>query len=154
MYRPDLEWSDAMGLEWSESLDNVDWQELSDLYAAAPLGHKPPESLRTVFSNSRYRCFLREHGKLVGAGRVLADGVDCAYVCDVALLPSHQGRGLGRDIVARLVERARGHRKIILYAVPGRENFYRSLGFKPMRTAMAIFENEAAAVAGGYIAAD
>jgi GNAT superfamily N-acetyltransferase len=143
-----------MDLEWSQALDGVDWQELSDLYKAAPLGDKPADKLRTVFENSRFRCFVREHGKLVGVGRVLADGADCAYICDVALLPSHQGHGLGRAIVARLVELSRGHRKIILYAVPGRENFYRSLGFKPMRTAMAIFENDAAAVAGGYIAAD
>ena len=143
-----------MDLEWSQALDGVDWQEVSDLYKAAPLGDKPADKLRTVFENSRFRCFVRERGKLVGVGRVLADGADCAYVCDVALLPSHQGRGLGRAIVARLVELSRGHRKIILYAVPGREDFYRSLGFKPMRTAMAIFENEAAAVAGGYIAAD
>jgi GNAT superfamily N-acetyltransferase len=143
-----------MNLEWSQALDGVDWQELSDLYKAAPLGEKPADKLKTVFENSRFRCFVREHGKLVGVGRVLADGADCAYICDVALLPSHQGRGLGRAIVARLVELSRGHRKIILYAVPGREDFYRSLGFKPMRTAMAIFENEAAAVAGGYIAAD
>lgn len=143
-----------MDLEWSQSLDGVDWQELSDLYKAAPLGEKPADKLRTVFENSRFRCFVREHGKLVGVGRVLADGADCAYVCDVALLPSHQGRELGRAIVARLVELSRGHRKIILYAVPGREDFYRSLGFKPMLTAMAIFENEAAAVAGGYIAVD
>jgi GNAT superfamily N-acetyltransferase len=143
-----------MDLEWSQALDDVDWQELSDLYKAAPLGDKPADKLRTVFENSRFRCFVREHGKLVGVGRVLADGADCAYICDVALLPSHQGHGLGRAIVARLVELSRGHRKIILYAVPGREDFYRSLGFKPMRTAMAIFENDAAAVAGGYIAAD
>jgi GNAT superfamily N-acetyltransferase len=140
-----------VALEWSETLDGVDWQELSGLYKAAPLGDKPPDKLLTVFSNSRFHVFVREHGKLVGVGRVLADGADCAYICDVALLPSHQGRGLGRGIVARLIELSRGHRKIILYAVPGREKFYHPLGFKRMRTAMAIFENEAAAVVGGYI---
>ena len=51
------------------------------------------------------------------------DGVDCSYICDIAVLPSHQGTGLGKQLVGDLVERSRGHRKIILYAVPGREPY-------------------------------
>jgi GNAT superfamily N-acetyltransferase len=91
-----------------------------------------------------------DKGALVGVGRVLADGVDCAYVCDVALLPSHQGTGLGQQLVARLVELSRGHGKIILYAVPGKEPFYRKFGFRRMRTAMAIFQDAQAAAERGY----
>ena len=55
------------------------------------------------------------------------------------------------DTVATLVERSKGHRKIILYAVPGREPFYRKFGFRRMRTAMAIFEDQALAFERGYI---
>ncbi len=98
-----------------------------------------------------FKCFVYEDGKLVGVGRALADGVDCSYICDVALLPSHQGLGLGKQIVAKLVELSSGHRKIILYSVPGKELFYKKLGFKRMSTAMAIFENQAVAMERGYI---
>lgn len=136
---------------WSDRIDDIDWQELSALYRAAPLGNKRPEDLRTVFSNSRHRCFVRDAGRLVGAGRVLADGADCAYLCDVAVLPSHQGLGLGNAIVMRLVELSRGHRKIILYAAAGREGLYRKLGFRRMTTAMAIFEDAAGAEARGLL---
>lgn len=138
-------------LEWSEAIDDVDWQELSELYRLAPLGNKSPDWLRRAFGNSMFRCMVREHGRLVGAGRAVADGVDCSYLCDIAVLPSHQGKGLGASIVQRLVDASRGHRKIILYAVPGREPFYRRFGFRRMRTAMAVFENPAQAEAGGYI---
>jgi ribosomal protein S18 acetylase RimI-like enzyme len=142
-----------MVIKWSESLDGIDWEELAALYRAAPLGDKRPADLELVFSNSMFRCFVFEHhGQLVAAGRVLADGRDCAYVCDIAVLPSHQGRGLGRGVVSRLVERSKSHRKIILYAVPGREDLYRGLGFRRMRTAMAIFANQAEAHARGYLA--
>lgn len=140
-----------MSLEWSESLAGLDWDELTALYRAAPLGNKNAAGLQTAFSNSMFRCFVREHGKLVGVGRALADGADCAYICDVALLPSHQGRGLGKEIVARLLALSRGHKKIILYSVPGKEAFYRKLGFKRMNTAMAIFENQAQAQERGYV---
>jgi len=140
-----------MPLSWTHLIDNLDWNELSALYLAAPLGNKNPADLKTVFTNSMFRCFVYDGGKLVGVGRALADGVDCAYICDIAVLPSHQGTGLGQEIVGKLVNLSRGHRKIILYAVPGKEGFYRKLGFRRMRTAMAIFENQALAMERGYL---
>lgn len=140
-----------MPLVWSYSIDGIEWDELSALYEAAPLGNKNPSGLKTAFANSMFKCFVYEDGKLVGVGRALADGVDCSYICDVALLPSHQGLGLGKQIVAKLLELSRGHKKIILYSVPGKETFYKKLGFKRMSTAMAIFENQAGALERGYI---
>ena len=63
-----------MPLEWKHSADGVDWEELSALYRAAPLGDKKPRDLLTAFSNSMFKCFAYESGRLVGAGRALADG--------------------------------------------------------------------------------
>lgn len=140
-----------MPLVWSHTLDDVDWNELSALYLAAPLGNKSPANLKTAFTNSLFKCFVHEDGKLVGVGRALADGVDCSYLCDIALLPSHQGIGLGQQIVSKLVDLSRGHKKIILYAVPGKEPFYKRFGFKRMKTAMAIFENQVQALERGYV---
>ena len=140
-----------MPLEWSDAIDIVDWTELSALYRVAPLGTKDPSDLKTAFSNSRFKCFVYDERKLVGVGRALADGVDCSYICDIAVLPNHQGSGLGREIIARLVDLSPGHKKIILYAVPGKETFYRKFGFKRMRTAMAIFENQTLALERGYV---
>ena len=82
-------------------------------------------------ASSMFTCFAYHDGALVGAGRVLADGVDCAYTGDVAVHPEHQGRGLGGAIIRRLVELAGDHKQIILYASPGTEGFYRRLGFLP-----------------------
>ena len=143
-----------MAFEWKDALDEVDWEELSAMYRAAPLGNKSAAWLKLVFSNSMFRCFVYEEGRLVGAGRAVADGGDCSYLCDIAVLPSHQGVGLGKQIVGRLVELSRGHRKIILYAVPGKEPFYRRFGFARMKTAMAIFQNQALAQEQGYVEAD
>lgn len=141
-----------MTITLSFSTDGIDWFELEALYRAAPLGNKSAESLKTVFTNSRYCCFALEQGKLIGAGRALADGADCSYICDVAVLPSHQGTGIGKEIVAKLVALSQGHRKIILYSVPGKEGFYSRFGFQKMLTAMAIFENQQQALEQGYLA--
>lgn len=140
-----------MTLDWTESPDGTDWYELEALYRAAPLGNKTADQLRIAFTNSLHVCLIREHGRLVGAGRVVGDGVDIAYIGDVALLPTHQRQGLGTRIVQHLLERARGHKKIILYSVPGKEGFYEAFGFRKMATAMAIFDNQDAAHQRGYL---
>lgn len=140
-----------MALEWIDSLDGVDLEELSNLYEVALLGHKTPADLDIAFSNSRFKCFVYDAGRLIGAGRALADGVDCSYLCDIAVHLDHQGRGIGKAIVARLVDLSKHHRKIILYAATGKEPFYRKLGFMRMTTAMAIFKNQTQALERGLV---
>lgn len=133
---------------------DIDWNALSNLYRIAPLGEKKPEDLAISFGNSRYLCLVFDGATLAGAGRVLADGVDCAYICDVAVHPDYQGLGLGKQIIERLRDLSAGHRKIILYARPGKEGFYAKLGFRRMRTAMAIFANQASAIETGLVEGD
>ncbi len=120
-----------MTMQWLTGQDDVDWNELSQLYRIAPLGEKKPADLERSFTSSLFKVFVRDGGKLVGARRALADGVDCSYLCDIA-----------------------GHRKIILYANPGKEGLYGKLGFRRMLTAMAIFRDQAAAMRGGLVEAD
>lgn len=146
--------SPAHALQWTSADADLDWHELEALYRLAPLGNKSAALLQTVFGNSRFKWFVRDQGRLVAAGRALADGADCSYICDVAVLPSHQGSGLGRDVVSRLVADSRDHKKIILYSVPGKEGFYRKLGFLRLLTAMAIFVDRDAAIARGHLAAE
>ena len=140
-----------MDFSWVYDHSEVDWDELSELYRIAPLGEKSPEDLAIVFSNSKFKCFIYLDNTLVGIGRALADGVDCSYICDVAVHPEYQGLRLGKQIVEKLVARSEGHRKIILYANPGKEGFYSKLGFYKMNTAMAIFSNHKQAIESGLI---
>ncbi len=141
----------SVELQWVYSIEKIDWVELSNLYRVAPLGDKKPEDLAISFSNSRFTCFVFDANKLIGVCRALADGVDCSYLCDIAVHPDYQGAGIGKMIVSWLVEQSKSHRKIILYAAPGKEVFYQKLGFKRMATALAIFQNQAQALASGVV---
>lgn len=143
--------SKRFGYQWVYADETMDWAELSQLYLIAPLGQKSPAGLKVSFANSMFKCFVYDSGKLIAAGRALADGVDCSYICDVAVHPDYQGQGLGRQVVTQLVEFSKDHRKIILYAAVGKEPFYLKLGFKRMATAMAIFQNQAQALENGLL---
>jgi GNAT superfamily N-acetyltransferase len=138
-------------LTWTNVAEGLDWSELEALYRLAPLGNKSAQHLKTVFGNSRFKWFVRDGGRLVAAGRALADGADCSYICDVAVLPSHQGTGLGTEVVSRLLADSKDHKKIILYSVPGKEAFYKKLGLLRLLTAMAIFQDREAAIKRGHL---
>jgi len=138
-------------LSWEDNDNNIDWHEASTLYKIAPMGDKRPQDIKQAFGNSLYKCFVFDQAQLVGIGRALADGIDCSYLCDIAVHPDYQGHGIGKGIIENLTELSKGHKKIILYAVPGKEAFYKKFGFKRMSTAMAIFKDHDNAINTGLI---
>ncbi|WLI87789.1 GNAT family N-acetyltransferase [Massilia sp. R2A-15] len=143
-----------MALVWSESVESFDWEALSALFEASPpLGNKQPADLKVAFGNSMFRCFVHDGDKLVGVGRALADGVYTCYIGDIAVHPDYRGIGLGKQIVSELLRLSAGHKKVILYAAPGAEGLYQKFGFRRMRTAMALFENQDLAMERGYLEA-
>lgn len=138
-------------IHWIFTCKNVDWNELENLYRRAPLGNKKAKELQIAFENSMYTYFLYQNSTLIGAGRALGDGIDVAYLCDIALLPEFQGKGYGKQMLQKLLDATKNHKKIILYSVVGKENFYKSFDFSPMKTAMAIFQDISKAINDGYL---
>jgi ribosomal protein S18 acetylase RimI-like enzyme len=145
---------DSDDYEFGYELADVDWEQLSELYRLAPLGDKRPDWLRMVFANSMFRSLVYKNRQLVGAGRALVDGLDAAYLADIAVHPDHQRHGLGNAILRDLIRQCAGHRKIILYCNPGTEPFYRRAGFLPMETAMALWRDPDLAIAAGLLRAE
>jgi len=72
--------------------------------------------------------------KMIGMGRTLSDLSSDAYIQDIAVLKSYQGRGIGKMIVQALITelKARGVDWIGLIAEPGTQQFYEKLGFARM----------------------
>jgi N-acetylglutamate synthase-like GNAT family acetyltransferase len=117
-----------------------DKDQLAALYKAARLGERSRDEIVKAFQNSGYAVFVlegtKQGTKLLGAGRAFGDEVDCAVICDLAVHPDAQGKGIGDKILEALKHKVRHHRRIILYAKPGKESFYLKRGFNRMKTAM------------------
>ncbi len=84
-------------------------------------------------------CFLVAHvdGAVVGMGRAISDGVSDAYIQDVTVKETERGRGIAKEIVARLVARlhADGLTWIGLIAAGGSRSLYEQVGFAAMPAA-------------------
>ncbi|MFH8680436.1 GNAT family N-acetyltransferase [Streptomyces lydicus] len=51
-----------------------------------------------------YGVVLRYEGEPIGMGRIIGDGGTAFQVVDICVHPAHQGRGLGKRIMAALAE--------------------------------------------------
>ncbi len=85
-------------------------------------------------------------GDTVGMGRVISDGASDAYVQDVIVEPAYRGQGIGRRIVATLLERCRadGILWVGVVAEPGSVAFWERAGFAALagHTAMRLGQEE------------
>ena len=68
-------------------------------------------------------------GRLVGLARVLDDGVLYASVWDLIVLPERQRGGIGRALLAAVLEQMAGRRLVSLVSTAAGEALYRSAGF-------------------------
>ena len=72
------------------------------LRTAVGLGAKTVEAATRGLPNSLFAVQVLCAGEPVGMGRVIGDGGAFYQVVDIAVLPAHQGRGLGKMIMAAI----------------------------------------------------
>jgi ribosomal protein S18 acetylase RimI-like enzyme len=135
--------------EIKSDCSGVDWKTVSETLKGVGMAYDEPDVHRRAFEASHTTVFVYCADQLIGFGRAISDGVYQAAIYDVAVLPEFQGRGIGKTIIENILDRV-SNCNIILYASPGKEGFYRTLGFRGMKTGMAIFKNSSAMVDKGF----
>jgi len=75
-----------------------------------------------------YRC---DNGALVGFARTVSDGVSLAYLADVFITPGHRGRGLGKLLVAVMIDRGAGAGFHWSLHTADAHSMYAGFGFAP-----------------------
>jgi len=104
------------------------WRALSASQAQAALAH------------SAFLVAAKDGQRTVGMTRLMSDGGYFAVVLDVVVLPEYQGRGIGREMLTRLVAHLKGglrpgeHSYTILTCPPDKPGFYEKFGFHALPT--------------------
>lgn len=78
-------------------------EDFCRLRQIAGLSPRPLEAAQKALPNSCYGVHILFQGKPVGMGRIVGDGALNLEIVDVAVDPEHQGKGLGRGIMEKLV---------------------------------------------------
>ena len=129
-----------MNLRIQLDTTNINWDLVVDILQKVDMGYHTAEIHLRAFNNSNTVVFVFDEKNLIGFGRALSDGEYQAAIYDVAVLPSYQGKGIGKKIVQTIIEN-NPNCNFILYASPGKEKFYEKEDFKRMKTGMALFVN-------------
>jgi GNAT superfamily N-acetyltransferase len=74
--------------------------------------------------------------EIIGIGRLIGDASIYWCLVDIWVLPEHQGQGIGREIVNKLLQHIKNTSikgtsvSVFLMCAQGKEGFYRKLGFR------------------------
>ena len=88
--------------------------------------------LKNAIEKSWYALSAFDSDKLVGFGRVIADGVHHAFIVDIIVHPQYQSNGIGSLLLERLVKKCKEEniRDIQLFAAADKYGFYEKQGFE------------------------
>jgi GNAT superfamily N-acetyltransferase len=128
-----------MELDIKKDCAGVNWKAVSETLKGVGMAYYEPNVHRKAFEASHTTVFVYHDDRLIGFGRAISDDAYQAAVYDCAVLSEYQGKGIGKVIMNKILSQL-SHCNIILYATPGKEGFYQTLGFRKMKTGMAHFK--------------
>ena len=109
-------------------------EEFVNLRLLAGMATRDIEGAKIGLANSNYMVTFRDDDLLVGMGRIIGDGMTTFQITDMAVHPSYQGKGLGRAMMAELMEwleeNATPHSYVSLVADGDAKFLYEKFGFE------------------------
>lgn len=117
----------------SSDPQKTDLQVVADYLATSYWAkHVPREKIvASIKSSFVYNLINGQHDRQTGFAHVVSDRVRFAYICDVFVLDTHRGQGLGAWLIEAVMEDPRlaevGH---WVLATSNAQPFYRKLGFE------------------------
>lgn len=109
-----------------------DYRRLREVAGLTP---KTLEGAAAGLPNTWCAVVVEHAGRAVGMGRVIGDGGLFFQIVDMAVEPAHQGRGLGKAVMAALMAelkaRAPSQAYVSLIADGEAHRLYEQFGFRP-----------------------
>jgi len=93
----------------------------------------PPssETHLEILQHSDHVVIALEEERVVGFVTAITDGILSAYIPLLEVLPSHRRKGIGAELVRRMLEKLRHLYMIDLVCDPALQPFYERFGMKP-----------------------
>ncbi len=116
-----------------EGLDGLTPARIATLYRRAPLLRPTGDraAIERTFAHSSLVLSAWLGERLVGLARVLTDGEQFSFLCDLAVEPDVQGAGIGKKLIAEVLARCAGT-ELVLRDSNLSSGFYERLGFTPV----------------------
>jgi GNAT superfamily N-acetyltransferase len=136
---PGRTFSGVRVIRYTDSIGNLRPDQLCGFFEGWPNPPSPERHLELLRA-ARYVVLAIDDdisGRVIGFVYAISDGVLCAYVPLLEVLPDYRKQGIGRELVRRILERLGGHYMIDLICDDGLRPFYEKLGMN-VRVGMVI----------------
>ena len=114
--------------------DHVKPEELSGFFEGW-INPPTPEKHHQILAGSYMVLLARDEdtSRIVGFINAISDGVLSCFIPLLEVLPEYRGKGIGKELVSRLVERLDNFRMVDLCCDEELRGYYETLGFMPGR---------------------
>lgn len=130
-------------INYSESTDGIRPDMLAGFFVGWPAHPSPATHLRILRQSAHVVLALpADRARVIGFITAVSDGVLSACIPLLEVLPEYQRRGIGRELVRRMLERLRGKYMVDLVCDADVVPFYEKLGLRRM-TAMSVRNRDA-----------
>lgn len=117
-------------LTFSHTAEGITPEQLRGFFVGWPQPPSP-ETHVALLRGSDHVVLALDKGRVVGFITALSDGVLYTYISLLEVLPEHQGRGTGSELVRRLLGSLAGLYPIDVLCDPALQPFYARLGLRP-----------------------
>jgi ribosomal protein S18 acetylase RimI-like enzyme len=128
-------------IAYADDLAGMQARHLAGFFVGWP---KPPSAERhlALLRGSSHVVVAREGERVVGFVTAISDGVLSAYIPLLEVLPEYQGRGIGAELVRRLLGRLDGLYMVDLCCDEDVVGFYERLGLSRWDAGMGLRNRE------------
>jgi predicted N-acetyltransferase YhbS len=89
-----------------------------------------PHRIQSMIQNADVLITARVEGLLVGVARGITDFSYCTYLSDLAVDADYQRKGIGRELIRRVHEKAGLETTLILLSAPAAVDYYPHIGMR------------------------
>lgn len=115
-------------VEYTESTEGVTPEQLAGFFVGWPSPPSPEQHL-AILRGSDHVVLAWDGDRVVGFVTAITDGAISAYVPLLEVLPDHQGRGIGTELMRRVLAHLDGLYMVDLCCDADLEPYYARLGF-------------------------
>jgi ribosomal protein S18 acetylase RimI-like enzyme len=121
-----------MGITYTYSLDGITASKLAGgFFEGWPNPPVPETHLRMLHGSSHVVLALDDGtGQVIGYINAVSDGLHSAFIPQLEVLPAYRERGIGGELVRRMLEQLRGYYSIDLICDEDVQPFYERLGMR------------------------
>ena len=119
-------------IAYRDGTEGVTAERLKGFFVGWPDPPSPETHLRLLAGSDHVVLAVdEESGDVVGFVTAISDGVLSAYIPFLEVLPGYQGRGIGRELMRRMLEKLRDLYVVDLLCDPELQLFYARMGMRP-----------------------